>query len=189
MSLLAMAASVIWLAKWQDRTWRAAPRTEHGSLRRNISASGYIPAPKTEQPIDSQSVEPASLYSSEVFPEVPLRPVLPISAQQERFLQRFVEQKKLRYGNGSLSQQQWESLLKNANVTFANVESIFQEAAERPDEQPIAHEILRDAARSAQVFAALEERFGISAVSAKNFAQSGRRTLSDWAVFIEQGGN
>ena len=181
-TVLAMAATVIWVAKWQDRTFAEA------ALRsgRSMAATAYIPTNKQPQMPEKQAVAPIEVDSASLPTDAPALPDARFSEDEQRFLRRFLEQQKLRFPGGKLTRKQWETLLKNASVTYAGVADVFQTATGRASQPLIAHEVLENPAQAARVFSALQERYAISPTATRNFANGGRRSLADWAFFVEQ---
>lgn len=181
-TVLAMAATVIWIAKWQDSTFAESARQS----ARSMAAKAYIPTKKHPQKPASQAVEPTIMDSTNLPTDMPTLLDRHTSEDERRFLHHFTEQQKLRFPGGKLTPKQWEAVLKNAAVTYASVKDIFQKTTGRPSESLIAAEVLENPAHADRVFSALQQRFSISPTAIENFAKGGRRSISDWAFFVEQ---
>lgn len=181
-TVLAMAATVIWIAKWQDRTFAEATRRS----TRSIPVSAYIPTNKHSQNPEKQAIEPAQADSTNLPTAAPTLLDRHLSEDEKRFLRRFTEQQKLRFPGGKLTPKQWETLLKNASVTYAGVADAFETATGRSAQSLIAAEVLENPAQAERIFSALQQRYSISPTAIRNFASGGRRSLADWAFFVEQ---
>lgn len=181
-TVLAMAATVIWIAKWQDRTFVEATRRSS----RSIPASAYIPTNKHSQIPEKQVVEPLEVDSINLPTTAPTLLGRHFSEDEKRFLRRFTEQQRLRFPGGKLTPKQWETLLKNASVTYAGVADVFETATGRSAQSLIAAEVLENPTQAERIFSALQQRYSISPTAIQNFASGGRRSMADWAFFVEQ---
>ncbi len=83
----------------------------------------------------------------------------------------------------------WFKTLKSAHDTYQKIESVFSEASGQAPKE-LNEEDLKNAldnAKSAQnIYTNLREMFNISEEQSREFAQRGKKTLSDWAQFIEE---
>ena len=83
----------------------------------------------------------------------------------------------------------WFKVLKSANDTYRKLQSTFGKAAGQSPEAVASTDVesvLNNARSAKDVYANLKNYFGISEEDAKAFAERGKRTLSDWAQFVEE---
>ncbi len=83
----------------------------------------------------------------------------------------------------------WFKVLKSANDTYRKLQSTFGKAAGQSPEAVASTDVesvLRNANSAKNVYANLKKYFGISEEEAQAFAERGKRTLSDWAQFVEE---
>ena len=86
------------------------------------------------------------------------------------------------------SAKDWFKVLKSANDTYRKLQNTFGDAAGQAPESvaPEDVELVLSNARSAKnVYSNLKKYFNISEEDAKEFAERGKRTLSEWARFVE----
>ncbi len=182
--LLATAAFLIWFAKWQDKVLAGTPEPAARTVYRQDVLAGIPGRLPGNYSIENQrdTLKDATLNGQ--FQDESMGIARPKSAAEERFLKCFYQQEKLHRAHAS--REQWAALMKNATVTFLAVEEIFQTASGRPGETFRAEEILASPQRAEQIFSALEKRFGISQSVLRRFAETGERSLAEWAFFVEQ---
>lgn len=83
----------------------------------------------------------------------------------------------------------WFKVLKTANDTYHKLQSTFGKAAGQSPEAVASTDVesvLNNAKSANDVYASLKNYFGISEEDAKAFAERGKRSLSDWAQFVEE---
>ncbi|NJK82967.1 MAG: hypothetical protein HC912_03265 [Saprospiraceae bacterium] len=86
------------------------------------------------------------------------------------------------------TEEQWLSMIEKSSATYQQLKTIFAQTTKQPslvNEEMIAN-VLNNATIKQQVFKNIEQTFGISSIALEAFATRGSRTLSDWAIFIDQ---
>ncbi len=86
----------------------------------------------------------------------------------------------------------WFKTLKSAHNTYQKLRSVFSEASgEAPEalEEDGLESIWENAKRAENIYSELEKTFNISEEQSREFARRGKKTLSDWAKFIEESQN
>ncbi|MEM8906636.1 MAG: hypothetical protein AAGD05_02215, partial [Bacteroidota bacterium] len=86
----------------------------------------------------------------------------------------------------------WLTTLKSAHQTYQKLQSVLSEASGQAPEE-IEQEGLESIWQNAQnvdyIYSELQKRFDIPEAQSREFARRGRKTLSDWAQFIEENQN
>ncbi len=92
-------------------------------------------------------------------------------------------------GTEQTTEEQWFSMIEKSRATYRQLRMIFAQAKgnnqENVNEETISS-ILDNSKIKQQVFKNIEQTFGIPVIALEAFATRGSRTLSDWAIFIDQ---
>lgn len=83
----------------------------------------------------------------------------------------------------------WFRTLKSAHRTYQKFQSIVSEASgQAPEEleKEGLHSALNDTQSAQNIYTEMREMFNISEEQSREFARRGKKTLSDWAQFIEE---
>ncbi len=186
-SVLVLAAGVIWFAKWQDRML-----AENGYSWDATEQKSAVPKlKKSAAAVPVSEKIPASFSDGFSDVESPPQPVAAVStihrtADLEKFLRKFRAHETLHYQNLKTDSPEWEALSKNATVTFGFVEEIFQNAAPQIGEPLTVREVLNDAVLAGKVFQEMEMRFGLDRREIEKFAKKREAgDLPGWAFFVE----
>lgn len=202
---LSLAAFFILAAKFQDHvlaenslTGPQQPSHRGQSILNQPPGKKQRPVPVADSIFEVSEVYPdtSSGNFSDDFSDVATPPApapmasagIHRSAELQKFLRKYRHEQQLKNQRQRLEGEVWQSLSKNATVTFGYVEEIFQTAAPQffPDRPLAPREVLNDNRLSAKVFQALEMRFGVSAAELARFAKDKEADdLAEWAFFIE----
>lgn len=82
----------------------------------------------------------------------------------------------------------WLAILQASHQTYSKIRSIFEESdpsGKKLRESNIT-KTLENAAASRLIYSKIEEVFGIPQEDARQFAEKGKKAVSDWAEFVEQ---
>lgn len=92
-------------------------------------------------------------------------------------------------GTEQTTEEQWFSMIEKSRATYRQLRTIFAQAKgnnqEAVNEETISS-ILDNSKIKQQVFKNIEQNFGIPVIALEAFATRGSRTLSDWAIFVDQ---
>ncbi len=106
---------------------------------------------------------------------------------ESRYLEQVGERNKLNEQiEGAKS---WYRLLKASHETYTTLRSLISQAsgkAEAELENKALNDLFANAHTASDIYEQLNRLFGIAPARSSEFAASGRKTLADWAEFIEK---
>lgn len=80
----------------------------------------------------------------------------------------------------------WLKLLRASRNTYLKVKDLFEELSPEQNGQAIPEKVLENEAASADFYQRIQQNYGLSREDIDDFAQKGKQSLEDWAVFLSR---
>jgi len=88
----------------------------------------------------------------------------------------------------TISPSDWLAILQTSHKTYKKIKSVFEDAdaSGKPVKEDNVSRLLQNELVANTVYSRIEELFGIPEAEVKNFADQGKKAVSDWAEFVEE---